>query len=83
MNEVDLITFQNDRIRALEMIVQVMATAIDVVQGNVMDELREMIDRRLVEMETAEQLPGQGAPRRSLELAREILGEASMRMGKA
>ena len=83
MNEDDLITFQNDRIRALEMIVQVMATAIDVMQGNVMEDLREMIDLRLVEMETAEQLPGQGASRRSLELAREILGEASTQTGKA
>jgi len=83
VNEDDLITFQNDRIRALEMIVQVMATAIDVMQGNVMEDLREMIDLRLVEMETAEQLPGQGASRRSLELAREILGEASTQTGKA
>ena len=63
-------TFQNDRIRALEMIVQVMATAIDVMQGNVMKGLREMIDLRLVELEIAEQRFGRGgASRRSLERA--------------
>jgi len=63
-------TFQNDRIRALEMIVQVMPTAIDVMQGNVMRGLREMIDLRFVELEIAEQRSGRGgASRRSLERA--------------
>ena len=79
MDEDDLITLLNDRIRALEIIVQVMTTAVDVMQGNVMNELREIIDHRLVEMGAAEHLPGQGASRRSLELAREILGEALTR----
>ena len=67
VDEDDLVTVQNDRIRALEMIVQVMATVFNVMQGDAMEDLRQMIDLRLVELETAEQLPGRGgASRRSL-----------------
>jgi hypothetical protein len=76
MNE-ELVSIQTDRIRALEMVVQVMAKVIDARLGNALDDMRDTIDRRLIELETAEQLPGRGgATRRSLELAREILGEA-------
>ena len=73
-----LIEYQADRIRALEMIVGVMAKAIEAMHGSLMDELRDTIDHRLSQLEAAEQLPGPqgGASQRSLKLARSILGEA-------
>jgi hypothetical protein len=82
MFENDIIDFQNDRIRALEMVVGVMAKVIDVAGNNVLDELRDVIDRRLTDLEAAEQLPGDsgGASRQSLQLARAILDEAPRRL---
>lgn len=78
MNKDDIIELQNDRIRALEMVVGVMAKIIDATGNNVLDEFRDVIDDRLNDLEAAEQLPGSagGASRRSLQLARMILDEA-------
>jgi len=81
MIEHDIIELQNDRIRALEMVVGVMAKVIDATGNNVLDELRDVIDSRLGDLEAADQLAGAagGASRRSLQLAREILDEAPRR----
>lgn len=78
MTEDHIIELQNDRIRALEMVVGVMAKVVDATGNNVLDELRDVIDGRLDDLESAGQLPGSagGASRRSLQLAREILDEA-------
>ena len=78
MIEDDIIELQNDRIRALEMVVGVMAKVIDATGNNVLDELRDVIDGRLDDLEAADQLPGEsgGASRQSLQLARAILDEA-------
>ncbi len=72
MIEDDIIELQNDRIRALEMVVGVMAKVIDATGNNVLDELRDVIDGRLGVLEAADQLAGAagGASRRSLQLAR-------------
>jgi hypothetical protein len=84
MIEDEIIELQNDRIRALEMVVGVMAKVIDATGNNVLDELRDVIDDRLDDLEAADQLPGAagGASRRSLLLARTILDEAP-RLSKA
>ena len=78
MIEDDILELQNDRIRALEMVVGVMAKVIDATGNNVLDELRDVIDGRLDDLEAADQLPGEfgGASRQSLQLARTILDEA-------
>jgi len=78
MIEDDIVELQNDRIRALEMVVGVMAKVIDATGNNVLDELRDVIDGRLGDLEAADQLPGAagGASRQSLQLARAILDEA-------
>lgn len=78
MNKDDIIELQNDRIRALEIVVGVMAKIIDATGNNVLDEFRDVIDGRLNDLEAADQLPGSagGASRRSLLLARVILDEA-------
>lgn len=78
MIEDDIVELQNDRIRALEMVVGVMAKVIDATGNNVLDELRDVIDGRLDDLEAADQLPGEsgGASRQSLQLARAILDEA-------
>ena len=78
MIEDDILELQNDRIRALEMVVGVMAKVIDATGNNVLDELRDVIDGRLDDLEAADQLPGEsgGASRQSLQLARAILDEA-------
>lgn len=78
MIEDDLIELQNDRIRALEMVVGVMAKVIDATGNNVLDVLRGVIDGRLDDLQAADQLPGiaGGASFRSLQLARTILDEA-------
>lgn len=78
MTEDHIIELQNDRIRALEMVVGVMAKVVDATGNNVLDVLRDVIDGRLGDLEAAGQLPGSagGASRRSLQLAREILDEA-------
>ena len=77
MIEDDILELQNDRIRALEMVVGVMAKVIDATGNNVLDELRDVIDDRLDDLEAADQLPGEsgGASRQSLQLARVILDE--------
>jgi len=77
MIEDDILELQNDRIRALEMVVGVMAKVIDATGNNVLDELRDVIDGRLDDLEAADQLPGEsgGASRQSLQLARVILDE--------
>ena len=74
----DTIELQNDRIRALEMVVGVMAKVIDATGNNVLNELRDVIDGRLGDLEAADQWPGSagGASRRSGQLARTILDEA-------
>jgi hypothetical protein len=79
---IDIVQLQNDRIRALEMVVGVMAKVIDATGNNVLDELRDVIDGRLVDLEAADQLRGAagGASRRSLQLALEILDEAPSRL---
>jgi len=81
MPEDDIVALQNDRIRALEMVVGVMAKVIDATGNNVLNELRDVIDGRLAALEIAAQLIGAagGASRRSLLLAREILDEAPRR----
>jgi hypothetical protein len=81
MIEHDIIELQNDRIRALEMVVGVMAKVIDATGNNVLDELRDVIGGRLGDLEVADQLAGAagGASRRSLQLALEILDEAPRR----
>jgi hypothetical protein len=81
MIEHDIIELQNDRIRALEMVVGVMAKVIDATGNNVLDELRDVIGGRLGDLEIADQLTGAagGASRRSLQLALEILDEAPRR----
>ena len=81
MIEDDIIELQNDRIRALEMVVGVMAKVIDATGNDVLNELRDVIDGRLSDLEVAAQLAGDagGASRRSLQLAREILDEAPRR----
>lgn len=78
MIEHDIIELQHDRITALEMIVGVVAKVIDATGNNVLDELRDVIDRRLADLEAADQLRGDsgGASRQSLQLARAILDEA-------
>jgi len=78
MIEDDILELQNDRIRALEMVVGVMAKVIDATGNNVLDELRDVIDGRLDDLDAADQLPGEsgGASRQSLQLARAILDEA-------
>ena len=78
MIEDDILELQNDRIRALEMVIGVMAKVIDATGNNVLDELRDVIDDRLDDLEAADQLPGEsgGASRQSLQLARTILDEA-------
>jgi hypothetical protein len=80
MIEDDIIELQNDRIRALEMVVGVMAKVIDATGNNVLNELRDVIDGRLDDLDAADQLPGSagGASRRSLQLARAILEEAPL-----
>ena len=80
MIEDDIIELQNDRIRALEMVVGVMAKVIDATGNNVLNELRDVIDCRLDDLDAADQLPGSagGASRRSLQLARAILEEAPL-----
>jgi hypothetical protein len=80
MIEDDIIELQDDRIRALEMVVGVMAKVIDATGNNVLNELRDVIDGRLDDLETADQLPGSagGASRRSLQFARAILEEAPL-----
>ena len=85
MIEHDIIELQNDRIRALEMVVGVMAKVIDATGNNVLDELRDVIDGRLVDLGAAVQLPGDsgGASRRSLHLALAILDEAPRRLKAA
>ena len=77
----DIVELQNDRIRALEMVVGVLAKVIDATGNNVLDELRDVIDGRLDYLEAADQLPDAagGASRRSLQLARAILDEAPRR----
>jgi hypothetical protein len=77
MIEDDILELQNDRIRALEMVIGVMAKVIDATGNNVLDELRDVIDDRLDDLEAADQLPGEsgGASRQSLQLARVILDE--------
>jgi len=77
MIEDDILELQNDRIRALEMVVGVMAKVIDATGNNVLDELRDVIDGRLDDLDAADQLPGEsgGASRQSLQLARAILDE--------
>ena len=77
MIEDDILELQNDRIKALEMVVGVMAKVIDATGNNVLDELRDVIDDRLDDLEAADQLPGEsgGASRQSLQLARVILDE--------
>jgi hypothetical protein len=81
MEEHDIIELQNDRIRALEIVVGVMAKVIDATGNNVLDELRDVIDGRLGVLEVADQLAGAagGASRRSLQLALEILDKAPRR----
>jgi len=81
MIEDDIIELQNDRIRALEMVVGVMAKVIDATGNNVLNVLRDVIDGRLVDLEAADQLPGDsgGASRQSLHLARAILDDAPRR----
>lgn len=76
MCEDDISELQNDRIRALEMVVGVLAKVIDATGNNVLNELRDVIDGRLIDLEVATQFPGGGASRRSLLLARDILDEA-------
>ncbi len=85
MCEDDIIEFLNDRIRALEMVVGVMAKVIDATGNDVLNELRDVIDGRLSDLEVAAQLAGDagGASRRSLQLAREILDEAPRRLTPA
>ena len=51
----DTIELQNDRIRALEMVVGVMAKVIDATGNNVLDELRDVIDGRLDNLDAADQ----------------------------
>ena len=82
MIEHDIIELQSDRIRALEMVVGVMAKVIDATGNNVLNELRDVIDSRLRDLGAADQLPGAagGASRRSLQLARAILDEAPRRL---
>ena len=88
MIEQSIIELQNDRIRALEMVVGVMAKVIDAIGNNVLDELRAVIDGRLGDLEAADQLikvadalasAAGGVSPRSLQLAREILDEAPRR----
>ena len=85
MTEDDIIELQNDRIRALEIVAGVMAKIIDATGNNVLNVLRDVIDSRLVDLEAADQLPGDsgGASRRSLHLARAILDEAPRRLKAA
>jgi hypothetical protein len=81
MREDDISELQNDRIRALEMVVGVLAKVIDATGNNVLNELRDVIDGRLIDLEVAAQLVGDagGASRRTLLLARDILDEAPRR----
>jgi len=86
MEEHDIIALQHDRIRALEMVVGVMAKVIDAIGNNVLDELRDVIGGRLGVLELADHLAGAaggGASRRSLQLALEILDEAPRRLKEA
>ena len=43
-DEDDILELQNDRIRALEMVVGVMAKVIDATGNNVLDKLRDVIE---------------------------------------
>jgi hypothetical protein len=87
MEEHDIIALQHDRIRALEMVVGVMAKVIDAIGNNVLDELRDVIGGRLGVLELADHLAGAaaggGASRRSLQLALVILDEAPRRSKEA
>ena len=83
MNDEDVFLLQNDRIVALEMVAGVMAKVVDATGNYVLNELRDVIDGRLTDLETADQLPGDagGASRQSLQLARAILDEAPGPLG--
>ncbi|OYZ90441.1 hypothetical protein [Reyranella sp.] len=65
-----------DRIRAVEMVVQVMVKIVDAQTRGAMDECRDVIAERLEVLKSAEQLPGAagGASVDALLTALELLG---------